>query len=154
MFRNPTSDQLIDMITVDGTNYTLAAGVSDVNTGIVDTRGFESVTFVVIVGTIATSGTVDVKLQQGQASNGSDMADLAGTASTQFVDTSDDKTAIISAVRPQERYLRARIVRGDAGNSTILGVIVILSNPTMSPVTQSARTHSHEIHVSPAEGTA
>ena len=52
------------------------------NGGTVDTQQYDGVAFILSVGTVTTS--VDMKAQQGDASNGSDAADIAGAAITQL----------------------------------------------------------------------
>ena len=148
----------ISHVTVDGTNYTLAAGTSDVNSGVVDLAGYEGVTWIVLLSTMAASSTVDVKVQQGAASNLSDAADLAGTAFTQAGASDDDEIIVIEVKDPQERYQRLAFTRGDGGNSTINGVLAILWGAQKVPITQDVTAGQHvaqpEVHIGPAEGTA
>ena len=141
-------------LTVDGTNYLLAAGTSDVDSTVVDTLGYESCTFQVFVGTMAASSACDFQVQQGAASDGSDMADLTGSGSTQVSATDDNKMVLITIHRPQERYLRLQTIRGDGGNTTINALGAILFNARHNVTQSSTYVVSSEIHVTPAEGTA
>lgn len=141
-------------VTVDGTNYLLAAGTSDVNSGIVDTLGYKGIAWVVMLGAIAASGAVTVKAQQGAASNLSDAADLAGTSQGPTADTDDNKVIIVDIYRPQERYQRLAITRGDGGNSTINALFCILYNPDHANPVSQANAFGAEFFNSPAEGTA
>lgn len=141
-------------ITLDGTNYLLTAGTSDVDGTVVDTLGYESCTFVVLMGTMAASSACDFQVQQGALADGSDMADLTGSATTQVSATDDNKAVLVTIHRPQERYLRLQTIRGDGGNSTINGALVLLYNARHNVTQSSTYVVSSEIHVTPAEGTA
>jgi hypothetical protein len=145
----------VQRLTIDGTNYILAAGTSDVNSGIFDTLGFEGVAFILELGVIAASGAVSVKAQQGAASNMSDAADLTGTSQGATADTDDNKCILIDLGRPAERYVRLAITRGDGGNSTIDGLIALGYNPAFGPVTHDTTTvFGAEYFNHPGEGTA
>lgn len=153
-FHNLLKHALIVPVTVDGTNYLLTAGTSDVNSGVVDTLGYKGIAWVLELGTIAASGAVTVKAQQGAASNLSDAADLAGTAQGPCADTDDNKVMLIDIYRPQERYQRLAITRGDGGNSTINALFAILYHPDHANPVSQANAAFAEFFNSPAEGTA
>ncbi|MCC7229259.1 MAG: hypothetical protein IT203_02630 [Fimbriimonadaceae bacterium] len=142
-------------ITIDGTNYTLAAGTSDVNSGAIDTMGYGGVMIVAAVGTMAASSSVDSKLQQS-SDNGSsdDYSDILGSALTQVGATDDDKLLIWDVRVPKKRYLRAVFTRGDGGNATINSLIAILYNPAQGAPTYGATVKAIETFSEPAEGTA
>lgn len=157
----PTSllrDSKIVHVAVDATNFTLAAGTTDVTSGIVDMEGYDEITWVVLLGTLAASSSVAIKAQQGAIANMSDAADLLGTAQTNVDVNDDDKMMGISISGVRERYHRLSITRGDGGNSTINGVIAILSQADKVPVTQSTAAGQFvaapEFFQLPAEGTA
>lgn len=130
-----------------------AVGTTAVNSSVVDTAGFDSALLVCKFGTI-TDGTTGVKAQQGAVSDGSDMADLAGTQVTVAV-TDDNRMAAVEVVRPLERYLRLVVLRGGVTGAVIDGAVALLFNAHNLPVAQDA-THlaASELHISPAEGTA
>lgn len=125
-----------------------ANGTSTVNSSVVDMANYETAVFFTFIAT-AAAGNV-LKVQQGQASNLSDAADLAGSG--QSAGTSEEVVAV-EIVKPLERYLRATVVRG---TSTVLGEIwCIQANPRNRPVTSSLTgTAAVKTVVSPAEGTA
>lgn len=132
----------------------VSAGTSDTQVGTaIDTLGWDGVMFVFMFGTITTSAVVTIKAQQGTASNGSDAADLEGTAQS-IADTDDNKIACIDIYKPRERYVRPVVTRATA-NAVIDGVIAILYRGDITP----AAAHSTAVRVaeafnSPAEGTA
>lgn len=139
---------------IDGTNYILAAGTTDVDSEIVDTLGYEAICFVYGLGTLAASSGVTIQVQQNTANSSSGMADLAGSEQATTADTDDNKLIISDPYRPTERYLRVQTIRGDGGNSTIDFLIAILYRAGQLPVTQGATVLSSEAYNSPAEGTA
>ena len=129
-----------------------AAGTTDINGDVVDMANFEEVTFEVAFGAIVSGAVTSVKAQQGQQSDGSDMADLAGTGIT-VADTDDDKLVRLTIVKPQERYVRCVVDRGTQ-NAVVGSAAAIKSRPRKMPVTQHADVAGSEEHVGPAEGTA
>jgi hypothetical protein len=143
----------------DGVSFPLAAGTTEVNSGIVDMAGYRGLLWIVILGVMAASSTVDVKAQQGQASNMADAADLLGSASAQADANDDDKYIALDIVGPAERYQRLAFTRGNGGNSEILACIAILYDPVNKPVVQDVASAGQakavlEFFQRPAEGTA
>lgn len=128
-----------------------AAGTSDITTAIIDMQGFEGVQFIVPFGAIVSGAATSIKVQQGQAANMSDAADLAGTAQT-IADTDDDKTFYTDIYRPGERYIQLVVDRGTQ-NATVGAIIALLYEAKTRPVTHGTSV-SGETHISPAEGTA
>lgn len=131
----------------------VAAGQTTVDSDTVDTAGFESVEFMVLWGAITAGGAQSAKLQQGKASNLSDAADLAGTAQT-VADSDDNKVTRLELIRPQERYVRARVLRATQ-DSVLDGIIAILRGPRVEPITQDTTVQgTPECAIEPDEGTA
>ena len=132
-----------------------AAGTTDTLTsGYVDMSGFESVTFIAILGAITGSGTATLKAQSATDSAFSDAADLESTGIAASSPSNNNQVLILEIVKPQERYVRPAIVRATA-NSVVEAVIAIQSNPDYKPTTHDTTTvKTPEVHVSPAEGTA
>ena len=141
---------LLEEVKITKLNDATAAGTSAINSGIVDMAGFDGVVFLTSTGTILATGTATIKAQQGQVSNLSDAADLAGTSQA-FVDTDDNKSVAIDIKRPNERYLRCVIERAVA-NSDWGPIWAIQYRTRKLPVTQGL--DKKETFVSPAEGTA
>lgn len=118
-----------------------------VESDVVDMSGFEGVMF---FGSVATANAGNFgKVQQGQQSNGGDMADLAGT---KVVPGDSGDSFLIDVYRPRERYVRCVIIR--AGTTTVTGdIYALLYRAAKAPTSQGA-TIDAEVHASPAEGTA
>ena len=129
----------------------VAAGTTDINCTGVDMKGYESVTFYTLFGTITATAVTSVKAQQSE--DNSSFADLEGTAIT-VADDDDNQVAILEIVRPQERYVRLVVDRGTA-NAVVDGVIAVQTDAIEEPVTHDSTTVvGAELHHAPAEGTA
>lgn len=123
------------------------AGTSTVDGDPIDMAGYDGV---VIFCTIATANAGNfLKAQQGEASNLSDAADLAGS---KVIADANGQVVGIDIVKPRERYVRGNIVRGV---STATGDLYYLryqkhNQPASNNVTNLLKTIKI---ASPAEGT-
>lgn len=115
----------------------LAAGSADENTAVVDRAGFQGVKWTVCWGTISATSVSSVKVQEGAASDGSDMADITGATSTAVTPSTDDnKITIVDLYRKTtKRYVRLVIKRATA-NAVVDSVVAELYEPAAEPVTQ------------------
>lgn len=129
-----------------------AANTTDISTDIVDTAGHDGVAWAVTFGAITSGAVTSVKIQQGDAANLSDAADLEGSGVT-VADDDDAGLVLVEVARPMKRYLRLVIDRGTQ-NAVVENVTAYLYRATEQPVTQDASVISTESHLSPAEGTA
>lgn len=145
-------NNLTDRVKTIRVSNAVSVGTSTVNGSTVDMAGYEGVRFIVLYGAI-TDGTPNLKAQQGAASDLSDAADLLGT-DVAVADADDNKCAILDVYAPQERYVRAAVVRGGVTGCVIDGILAELYGPRVKPVTQDSTVAAAEKHVSPAEGTA
>jgi hypothetical protein len=128
-----------------------AAGTSTINGTTLDTQDSEGVLIIVRMGTITTGAVTSIKVQQGDASNLSDAADLAGTGQT-IADTDDDKTFYIDLYKPLKRYVRVVVSRATQ-NAVVASAEYFQYETRKMPVTHGAGV-AGELHISPAEGTA
>lgn len=134
-----------------------AAGTGTTNGTHVDMKGFNSVTFYCLIGSIGSGsplGSVAVKAQQAaEITSPETFADLEGTSIT-YANDDDNQVAILEIDSPGERYVRPVIVRS-GGTSVIDGVIAVQTKSYDEPVTHDVTTVvASEYHLSPAEGTA
>jgi hypothetical protein len=130
-----------------------AAGATDyTGATVVDTQGYEGVAFIVLFGTITAGAVTGIKVQQGQAANLSDAADLKGTALA-IADTQSNKALITDIYKPAERYVKPIVTRATQ-NAVIDGIIAILYNARTAPVTHDAGIVGAEYFQTPDEGTA
>lgn len=116
-------------------------------TGTVDTADYEGVMF---VGSLATANAGNyAKAGQGDASNGSDAADLAGSKT---LPVNNGDSFALDVYRPQKRYVTVSVVRG--GATSVSGdVYAILYGPRMRPPTQGATITGQNAIASPDPGT-
>lgn len=105
----------------------------------IDTKGFESATFVIATGILGT-GTVDFTMQEADddGSGSPDTyanvaaADIIGALPT-ILATEDDKV-FRSGYRGKKQWIRIQNVETATWTSMIHGAVCILGNPTSSPV--------------------
>lgn len=129
-----------------------AAGTGDTLTGItIDTQNQQRATFSLSMGTITGGAVTTAKLQQGNLANGSDMADVEGSAIS-IPDTGDDLLYLLEIQRPRGRYVRLVVTRATA-NAVVNGAQCVLSGVSKSPVTQDADVGASKILNAPANGT-
>jgi len=120
------------------------AGTSAVNSDGVDMRGYDSVLFIVALGTAAADNTVNAA--QG-ADNSADWTDLEGTSVA-----SGAKTLLLLDIhKPTDRYVRAEVARGTS--TTVDSIIAIQYRARELPVSNTTGA-SIEQHAHPIEGTA
>lgn len=141
---------LLEEANITKLNDATTAGLTTINSTVVDMAGFDGVVFLTNSGTIDATGTAAVKVQQDIAVGMGGAADLAGTGQA-FVDTDDNKSVAVDVKRPLERYVRLVITRATA-NSDWGPIWALQYRARQVPVTQGL--DKHENHVSPIEGTA
>ena len=132
----------------------VAAGQATNNGSSVDMKGYDSITFIALIGTIVATGTITLKAQQSSDDGDADaFSDLEGTAIA-YTSDDDDKMVILEINCPLKRYVRP-VVTTAVANGTIDGVVAIQTKSSTEPVTHDATTVlSAEFHHAPAEGTA
>lgn len=129
-----------------------AAGVTNVNSTVIDMQGFEGVQFTALFGAITATAVTGIKVQQGNMSDGSDAVDLAGTALA-IPDTCSNKVLVTEVYKPTKRYVRLVVTRGTA-NAVIDGVLAQQFGSRVEPPVNDATVAASEYWVSPAEGIA
>lgn len=130
-----------------------AAGTSAINGVTLDMSGFEGVLVAVTFGPIVAGAVTSIKMQQGQASNLSDAADLVNTGQT-IADTDDEKTFYIDLFKPRERYVRLVVGRGTQNATVASATYFQYGSPKTVPVPSHGTNVAGETHIAPAEGTA
>lgn len=146
----PPVGNFLDEFKITKLNDATAAGITAINSAVVDMAGFDGIVFLTNVGTIAATGTASIKAQQDIVVGMAGAADLAGTGQS-FIDTDDNKSVAVDVKRPNERFLRLVITRATA-NSDWGPIWAIQYRTRKAPVTQEL--DKYETHVSPAEGVA
>jgi hypothetical protein len=131
----------------------VAAGQTNQYGSVIDMSGFEGVEFVALFGALSNNQVTSMKAQQGNLSDGSDMADLAGSLHTQLADTDGGKCLVTDLFRPQKRYVRCVVTRGTA-NAVIDGVIALQYRARVQPVMHDSTVKAAKLLLSPDEGIA
>lgn len=131
-----------------------AAGTADTLAGTgVDTKGFDAVEFVALLGAITATGTATLKAQQSDDDGVADgYSDLLGTG-VAAADDDDNKLLRLDVNDPLKRYVRPALVRATA-NVVVDGIIAVLYKADEEPVTQHGTVAASEWHHAPEEGTA
>lgn len=130
-----------------------AVSPQSVSSAPVDVSDCEAFEIIVLVGAIVTNGTCAFKLQHGDASDGSDLADVEGSALAGFVAADANKMWVSEVIRPRKPYINPVLTRATA-NVTIDGVIIKKYGMRGDrPVTQDATVKASKQLGSPASGT-
>lgn len=109
-----------------------AAGTTDVNGDIIDAQNVNGgLDFGIHMGTITSTAVTSVKIQHGNAADGSDMTDIPD-ASLNIPDSASNKLFEIEIVNPVKRYHRMVIDRGTA-NAVVNGGHVRLHGTRTKP---------------------
>ncbi len=91
----------------------VAAGTTDQNGTGVDMQGFESVTFVALLGTLTATQVTSLKAQQSDDNGVANASSgMAGSDSGALADADDDKGIVLTVVQPTKRYVRPVLLRG------------------------------------------
>lgn len=123
-----------------------STGTTAVNGAAIDTAGFDGV---MIIARIATADAGNyLKAQQGNLSDSSDMADLAGT---KVVADANGQLVVLDIFKPREQYVRGVLIRGV---TTITGdMIYIRYHAAQQPQQNTIVNVLKSLKVqSPAEG--
>lgn len=114
-----------------------AAGT--VNGLVIDRKDFEDAMLAVSAGAASGSPsalTVNVKIQTGDAADGSGMADVAGVAITEITAVNTERNLAVDLL-PLKRYVRAVATVGFTGGSSpeiLLAAMLTLGNAKVEPV--------------------
>lgn len=125
-----------DLASNIGTAVAIAPAVVTDNTAqvgeVIDLAGFRSMAFVIATGTLADAdATFEVLVEEGDESNGSDMAavadsDLIGTEAEAGFDFSADTATRKIGYVGHKRYVRLTVTpSGNSGNAPIAAVAVL-----------------------------
>lgn len=108
------------------------AATTDVTSSVIDTQGYERITFIAALGAITGGGSVSMSMFVGSASNGVGAVEVE-TTTINATDADGDGLLVIEAFRPTGRYVHVVIERADE-NSVVDGIVALLSDPKTAPV--------------------
>lgn len=124
-------------------NAAAIASNTTVNGAVIDTRGFDSLAFAIVSGTL-TDGTYTVKLQHGDLLNGSDMVDTVasevhtpnGAATIAFAATDDNVTKKIGYAQGKaiKRYVRLVVTTTGVTTGGTLAAVAVQADAAVRPV--------------------
>jgi hypothetical protein len=129
-----------------------AAGTTDtLSSDIIDTAGYDCITFIYHLGDVTSGAVLTFNLQQDDVNSAGGMADIAGAVSgTAGASDYDNKLIVMEVYRPAKRYMRAQIDRATQ-NAVINGITVIRSQGRNKPVTQGSDVVLSDFRASPSE---
>lgn len=129
MFQHQITHQIAPAVAIAA----VAVGTGDTQNGnTIDTQDAESIAFAVQFGAITAGAVTTLKVQAGSASDGSDMADVAGASVSVPVSASDKVVWAPEIHRPTKRYLRVCVTRATA-NAVIAGGVALLGRQGVEP---------------------
>lgn len=117
-----------------------AAGQTTLTTDVVDTRGFDSICFIVKLGDVDNTSvlTLTAKTNTADSTSSPTPTTLADTVThTADATDADNKLLILDIHKPRDRYVFATLARATA-DAVVDGIFVILYNAHEKPVTQDA----------------
>lgn len=82
----------------------------------IDMLGWDGCDFILNVGDIAATGTLNAKVSKDTASTFGTPTDITGAAITALADTDDNNCFVISVCEPSERYLRIVVTAATAAS--------------------------------------
>lgn len=124
----------------------VAAGTTDADFTMVDlTSGgyFDSVTCVVVLGTVVDGATLSLEAYTCSNSGGSnpdlidDVVGMEGYTASVTAATSSNKLLVLSIVKPKTPFIQFRLNRG-AQNATVSCALAFKTGPDILPVTQTS----------------
>lgn len=116
----------------------VVAGTTLITTSVVDTQGYNSVAFIVLLGTVtdASDLTLSAKTNTVNATTGANVATSADTVALTAA-TSSNGMLILDVNKPRQQYAFATLARATQ-NAAIDGILAVLYNAQEHPVTQDA----------------
>jgi hypothetical protein len=114
-----------------------AAGTSLITGTTIDMLGFKGITAIAKLGDVTATALAHLQVFMGDASDGSDAVQYAGTTAQAAAGASDQdsKLIIVDVEHPMKRYITFKLVRGTA-NVVLDAIIGIKWKARDIPVTQ------------------
>lgn len=137
MYTESLSESLAVVATIDPQSV----GVGTANTDVIDLKLYRRVLFVLAVGALGASGTVDFAVRGDSASGGSFTTNITGKAITQLTKAgSDDNKQVVVEISAEEaaaqgfRYVRGLLTVGTAASQAC--VVVLAGGLRYSPAAE------------------
>lgn len=116
----------------------VAAGQTTVTTSVVDMKGYTSVAFLAVLGTVTSTGVSTLTAKSNTANSTSGTAVKTSTTTAATTDNSNGML-LLDINRPSQEYVFATLDRTTA-NVAVDGIFAILYNAGEHPVTQDTTT--------------
>jgi len=106
---------------------------------IIDRRGFQGLTFLFNIGSVADAdATFAVTIQEGDQSNLSDAAtvaaaDLIGTTALAGFQFDSDNACRKLGYKGNKRYVRVTVTPSNNASAALFGCMAVLSDPAIAP---------------------
>lgn len=119
------SSHLSERLAIVATIDPQSASAGNYDSDAVDVSKFERVMFVLLAGALGSSGTVDFKLRESDASGGT-YGDISGKAATQLTQAgTDDNKQVVIEIKADEltdgkRFVKARVTTATAASLVAL----------------------------------
>lgn len=129
---------LLELAEIRHVGNAVSAGTSTQTLTSIDMSGYDAITVACDLGTVTDGSVLNLKLQTGAQSNGSDAADVTGaTTGNITASTSSNKILAVDLIRPTGRYVTAVLARGTQ-NAAINCFVALLYRAKSVPVTQGS----------------
>ena len=126
-----------------------AAGTTNIDgASEVDMSGYESVLFILTLGTMVNLASVTMTIHQGDTSG--DLSESVATSGAVISDGTAGTQIVLEVVKPKNRYLEPQVTLATQ-DTVVENIIAILGNPRDVAVTQDDAVISDEIFLSPAD---
>lgn len=131
------TEKLSEMLAVVGVIDPIArTATGTALTDAVDMSRMHQVAFVLLLGAIGATDTLDLKVTECATSGGT-YTDIAGKAITQLSAADDNKQAVInvrgSELTPGHRYLKAKLTHGGTFASCLVSVVALADSARFKP---------------------
>lgn len=132
-----TINNLLNAVEFSVVENAASAAQTELTTEVIDMAGWTGVVFVASLGDVTTGSVLGFVADDSDTGVG-DWDDLEGPlAFTAGASDADNKLLILDIVRPERRYVRARLQRGTA-NAVVGNIIAVKYGPKEQPVTQGS----------------
>jgi len=130
-----TINNLLNAVEFVAVEPAASAAQTELTSEVVDMAGWTGVVFMAYLGDVTTGSVLGLTVDDSDTGVGA-WDDLEGPLAFTAGDSdADGKLMIIDVVRPERRYVRARLTRTSA-NAVVNGIVAIKYGPKDQPVVQ------------------
>lgn len=131
------SEKLTEMLATVGTiDPASRSATGTVETDAIDMSKFHQVAFILLVGTVGATDTLDFKIRECATSGGT-YTDISGKAITQLTGTDDNKQVLVnvrgSELTPGYRYVKGLLTHGGTAGTADIAVVALADQARFKP---------------------